>query len=245
MHFCEQMLREQWDEERLRVLHLSLNTPIVAIDEFPVGPARAGIALFEDSEGAMCLEITVRSLRTGQTISYAPDEDLEGERDAVVAVDAALSFAEGMGFLFDEDEIAARGDDGRGEAIARWRSLAEDVSEPAVEPAVSRPPRPRAEKAAPVLELVCEVPVQDRESEAERIDVRDGDEVVLADIAIPAEVAVDAVAAPEPALSKFRLVMGAIEPERGEEETVAPDGEGAVAAPVAPLDSRIRLLSRF
>jgi len=233
MHFCEQAPREEWDAERLRVLHLSLNTPVVAIDELPVAPARAGIALFEDSEGAMRLTIAVRSLRMGQTISYAPDEDFEGERDAAVAIDGALSFAEGMGFLFDEDEIAAHGDDGRAEAITRWRSLFEDVSEPAA----SRPPRPRAEKAAPVLDLVCEVPVQDGESQVERVDVRDADEVVLADISIPAEAAVDAAAAPEPALSKFRLVMGTIEPERGE--------EGTVAAPVAPLDSRIRLLSRF
>jgi len=237
MHFCEQNPRDESDAERLRVLHLSLNTPVVAVEEFPVSPARAGIALFEDPEGAMRLTIAVRSLRTGQTISYAPDAELEGERDVVVAVDAALSFAEGMGFLFDEDEIAARSDDGRGEPIALWRSLFEDVSEPTA----SRPPRPRAEKTAPVLELVCEVPVQNGKSEVEWVDVRDGDEVVFADIAIPAEAAV----APELALSKFRLVMGAIEPERGEEETVAPEGEGAVAAPVAPLDSRIRLLSRF
>ena len=123
MHFCEQMPREEWSAEAIRLLHFSLNTPVVAIDELPVGPARAGIALFEDPEGAMHLAIAVRSLRTAQMISYAPDEDIGGERDAVVAVDAALSFAEGMGFLFDEDAIAAGGDDGPGEAIARWRRL--------------------------------------------------------------------------------------------------------------------------
>jgi hypothetical protein len=242
MHFCEQMPREEWDAETIRLLHLSLNTPVVAIDELPVGPARAGIALFGDPEGAMHLAVAVRSIRTGQMISYAPDEDLEAEQDAVVAVDAALSFAEGMGFLFDEDAIAAGSDGGPGEAIARWRNLVEDVSEPAA----SQPLRPRPQKKAPVLELVREVPVQDGESEAERIDVRNGDEVVLADITAPAEAAVDAAVAPELVLSKFRLVLGAIAPGRGEKETFAPEeGEGAVAAPVAPLDSRIRLLSRF
>jgi hypothetical protein len=242
MHFCEQMPREEWDAATVRLLHLSLNTPVVAIDALPVGPARAGIALFEDPEGAIHLAIAVRSLRAGQTICYAPDEELEGERDAVVALNAALSFAEGMGFLFDEDEIAAGGDEGPDAAIARWRDLVEDVPEPAP----GRAPRPRAEKAAPVLDLVCEVPVQGGDSQAERIDVRDGGEVVLADITVPAEAAVDAEAPPESVLSKFRLVMGAIEPEPGDEETVVTEeGEGAVAAPVAPLDSRIRLLSRF
>jgi hypothetical protein len=242
MYFSEQRPRDERDGERLRVLHLSLNTPIVAIEEFPVGPARAGIALCEDPEGAIRLEIAVRSLRTGQMIFYAPDEEFDGERNAV---DAALSFAEGMGFLFDEDEIAARGDDGCREAAARWRNLVENVSELAAEPAASEPPRSRAEATAPVLELVCEVPVQDGESGAERIDVRDGDEVVLSDIAVPAEAAVAAAAAPERALSKFRLTVGAALPQRDEEGIVAPDGEGAVAVSVAPPDSRIRLLSRF
>jgi hypothetical protein len=245
MHFCAQMPGEERDTEGLRVLHFSLNTPIVAIEELPVGPARAGVALFAAPEGAMLLAIAVRSLRTGQTISYAPDEEIEGERDAAVAVDAALSFAEGMGFLFDEDEIAARGDDGRREAIARWRGLVEDVCLPTTEPAPSRPPRLRAEETAPVLDLVCEVPVREGLAEAQRIDVREGDEVVLADITIPAEAAGDAAAGQEAVLSKFRLVMGSIAPERGERETVAPETEGAVAAPAAPMDSRIRLLSRF
>jgi hypothetical protein len=243
MHFCEQTPPEEWNAERFRVLHLSLNTPVVAIDELPVGPARAGIALCEDPEGTFRLAIAVRSLRTGQMISYAPDEELEGGQDSAVAIDGALSFAEGMGFLFDEDEIAARGDDGRGEAAALWRALVGDVYEPAAEPAASEPARPQ--ETAPVLELVCEVPVHGGEPEAERIEVRDAEEVVLTDITVLADAAVDAASAPEPALSKFRLVLGVLGPERDEGGPVGPGGEGAVAPPAAPLGSRIRLLSRF
>jgi len=82
MHFCEQMPREEWSAEAIRLLHLSLNAPVVSIDELPVGPARAGIALFGDPDGAMHLAIAVRSLRTGQMVSYAPDEDIEGGREA-------------------------------------------------------------------------------------------------------------------------------------------------------------------
>ena len=96
-----------------------------------------------------------------------------------------------------------------------------------------------------MLELVCEVPVQGGGSEAERIDVRDADEVVLADITVPDEAAVDAAAAPEPALSKFRLVMGAIEPGGARRRPpLRRKGRGR-RRPRRATDSRIRLLSRF
>jgi hypothetical protein len=38
---------------RLRALRLSLNTPVVAIEALPVGPAAAGIALHRGPEGAL------------------------------------------------------------------------------------------------------------------------------------------------------------------------------------------------
>jgi hypothetical protein len=245
MHFREQKPSDEWDAERLRVLHFSLNTPVVAIDELPVGPARAGVALCGDPEGAIRLEISIRSLRTGQVVSFAPDEELDGERDLFIAVDAALSFAEGMGFLFDEDEIAAHAEDGLAEAAARWRELIAGVSERGAEPAPGDLPRPPALETSPILDLVREVSVKGSESGAEAIDIRNGDEVALADITLPADSAVDAAAAPELVLSKFRLVMGAIEPRQDEDETAAPNGEEAIATPATPLGSRIRLLGRF
>jgi hypothetical protein len=243
MHFCVQTRREDRKAEELRVLHLSLNTPVVAIDELPVGPARAGIALFEAPEGALRLEIAVRSLRVGQVVSYAPDEALDGARDAIVAVDAALSFAEGMGFLFDEDEVAAGAEAGTDAAAALWRDVVEEISLRTHEPEAAAPARPRAEETAPVLDLVREVPVRDGESGPERVDIGDGEEVVLSDINVVAEAAVDAMVAPELVLSKFRLVIGAREPG-GFSDDASRDGEGATG-PVAPQDLRIRLLSRF
>jgi hypothetical protein len=104
---------------RLRALRLSLNTPVVAIDALPVGPASAGIAVHEGPRGhALCLAI--RSVRSGQLALFAP-EDANGAGEApFLRIDAALSFAEGMGFLFDDD-LVARGE--AREGAERWALL--------------------------------------------------------------------------------------------------------------------------
>ena len=103
----------------LRALRLSLNTPVVAIEELPVGPASAGIALHEGPGGPwLCL--AVRSVRTGQLALFAPDEAWSRSEGPSLGLEAALSFAESMGFLFDED-LLANGDPG--EAVSRWAEL--------------------------------------------------------------------------------------------------------------------------
>jgi hypothetical protein len=75
----------------------------------------------------------VRSVRTGQVAFFRPDEDWSEVHGSELAVDAALSFAECMGFLFDEDPIAAGGD--VREAARRWAELVETAG--AEEPAES------------------------------------------------------------------------------------------------------------
>jgi hypothetical protein len=106
----------------LRALRLSLNTPVVTIEDLPVGPASAGIALHVGPEG-LCLTLAVRSVRTGQVVFFYPDEDWRDIHGPELALDAALSFAECMGFLFDEDAIEAGGD--AREAARRWAELVE------------------------------------------------------------------------------------------------------------------------
>lgn len=106
----------------LRALRLSLNTPVVTIDDLPVGPAAAGIALHVGPEGP-CLTLAVRSVRTGHVVFFHPEEDWNEMPGSELAVDAALSFAECMGFLFDDDLIEAGGD--VQEAARRWAELAE------------------------------------------------------------------------------------------------------------------------
>jgi len=137
------------EQGRLRALRLSLNTPVVAITELPVGPASAGIALHDGPRGqSLCL--AVRSVRTGQLVLFTPDEDWDESGGRRLGIDAALSFAEGMGFLFDEDLM---GSSEAGESERRWAELlvfeappASDEEAAGVPPAVLskfrlRPPR--------------------------------------------------------------------------------------------------------
>lgn len=102
----------------LRALQISLNSPVVTLDVLPRGPASAAVALH--GRGAT---LCVRSLRTGQAAFYTAAEDL-ADRD--VAFEAALAFAESLGFLFEEDVVAAGGTAGPQEAVQLWRELCGD-----------------------------------------------------------------------------------------------------------------------
>lgn len=108
----------------LRALYVSLNSPVITVEGLPTGPARAAVALHQ--AGAT---LSVRCVRTGHVRLFATTEALAGERR--VALDAALSFAESMGFLFDEDEVEARGDAGPGAAARLWQELCGEETEPA------------------------------------------------------------------------------------------------------------------
>ena len=50
--------------DRLNGLRLSLNAPVVSIDELPVGPARAAIVIHEEPDGAGDKVIPVSGLRS-------------------------------------------------------------------------------------------------------------------------------------------------------------------------------------
>jgi hypothetical protein len=113
----------------LRALYVSLNSPVVTVESLPTGPATAAVALHE--RGAT---LCVRSVRTGQVQLYTTTEELAGDRR--VALDAALSLAESMDFLFDDDEVASRGDAGPEEAMLLWLSLCGE------EPPVIEEPEP-------------------------------------------------------------------------------------------------------
>jgi hypothetical protein len=92
----------------LRELRLSMNTPVLAVDGLPVGPARAAITLVQGPAGGPRLEVAIHSLRTDEVLFYAYGAASAAARD----LDAALSFAGAMGFLFDEDEITGNGEAG-------------------------------------------------------------------------------------------------------------------------------------
>lgn len=204
----------------IRSLHLSLNAPVISIDELPVGPARAGVALRALSGGGFHLQIAIRSLRTGEVVAVASDLDPEGLPEEVAAVEAALSYAEGMGFLFDEDEVASGDADAADKAAALWCDLVEEVPERArthASVASSRPP-----SATEAYDLVRDVPIRESLSDTEAIAVETNRPAKKRFASSPAAL-----------LSKFRLTLSGKGPKTA----------AAVAEP--PQESRIRLLSRY
>jgi hypothetical protein len=106
------------DAQGLRALCRSLNTPVIAIDVLPSGPASAAIALHAGPDHAPRVTIALRSTRTGQLAFFSADEERAPFGSSGVEMDAALSFAESMGFLFDDDE--ALGDAGSEHAAQIW-----------------------------------------------------------------------------------------------------------------------------
>jgi hypothetical protein len=122
---------EVWAPE-LRALRLSLNSPVVKLASLPVGPASAAIAL----EGGACgLRVTValRSERSGELRLFGPEGTGHAGAGPEPLLEAALSFAEQMGFLFDDDEVETRGESGPREAARIWRRFA-GLADPGPEP---------------------------------------------------------------------------------------------------------------
>jgi hypothetical protein len=159
---------------RLRRLRRSLNTPVVALESMPVGPAAAGIALHEGPRGAR-LTLALRSVRTGQVVCFSPDEEWVDSRAPQLALDAALSFAESMGFLFDDDPIEAGGDPR--EAAGRWAELLDQGLPEASEELW---PEPTVDPTAPLLSkfrLFDTRPARRRAAAPPADEVRERDEV--------------------------------------------------------------------
>jgi hypothetical protein len=116
-------------------LRLSLNTPVVATEELPIGPARAAILVHDDPERGPTVTIGIRSLRADRVALYGLESEAGDDTDLEVAVDAALSFAESMGFLFDEDELVGGDAQAKTRCLGLWRDLLGDAGpEPARSP---------------------------------------------------------------------------------------------------------------
>jgi len=95
-------------------LHVSLNTPVVSLEVLPVGPATAAVALHPPPLAGATL--AVRSVRTGHIAFFVSERGAADRPDR--ALEAVLTFAESLGFLFDDDEVAD-GDAPLREAAAR------------------------------------------------------------------------------------------------------------------------------
>ena len=117
----------------LRSLRLSMNNPVVGVDGLPLGPARAGIAVHEGPGGDPLLTVAIRSVRAGDVVCFSADATAGEGFEASITVDAALSFAEGMGFLFDEEVVAAGSEEGANEAQRLWLELVTPPPTPALD----------------------------------------------------------------------------------------------------------------
>ncbi len=88
----------------LRSVRRSLNTPVLSIAELPVGPGSAAIAAHADvREGRLRYTLAVRCERSREVVFFCARDEEFRVSDASLAAEAALSLAEGMGFLFEED----------------------------------------------------------------------------------------------------------------------------------------------
>ena len=107
----------QLTEEGLEGLCASLNRPVVDLEDVPVGPSRAAIALHRDGDGGLGLFVALRSEGSGALTFFV----FQGELNSALhdAMDTGLSFAEGMGFLFDDDMLMSGGSDWRRLALAK------------------------------------------------------------------------------------------------------------------------------
>jgi hypothetical protein len=95
------------DATVLRCVRQSINTPVVAISELPVGPATAAIALHDGAQAeSVFLTLAVRNERTRGVVFFGSRQAAESDA-ASHSAEAVLFLAEGMGFLFDEAWLEA------------------------------------------------------------------------------------------------------------------------------------------
>jgi len=102
---------------RVRSLRASLNAPVLSTADLPVGTARSLIIVHREARGGWDATVAVRSDRGGEIAYWSFDGELANDTDLDVASDAALTFAESLGFVFDEGAIGP-GD----EAEKLWRA---------------------------------------------------------------------------------------------------------------------------
>jgi hypothetical protein len=118
----------------LRLVRQSLNTPVVAISDLPVGPASAAIAVHGDAQkGFPHWTLAVRSERTRGVVFFGAREAEPPTGSAYVS-DAMLSLAEGMGFLFDEDWVNAEASSAGDTAERVWEGFASGAHSSSLRP---------------------------------------------------------------------------------------------------------------
>ncbi len=123
----------------------SLNSPVVSIPELPVGPASAAIAVHSDIDEGTHITVAVQCQRTGDVALFRARGEPGEPADASSKV--VLLWAEGMGFLFD-DELCVESSNETGVrnevAMEVWRNLVRGS-----QPAGGDPPARQIEEPDP------------------------------------------------------------------------------------------------
>jgi hypothetical protein len=231
MHFLLRSTPLELSADRLHGLRLSLNTPVVSIEELPVEPARAAIAIHDEIDGSPNITVGVYSLRSGVPVLFSFEEGLRDRTALANGIDAALSFGESMGFLFDEDELGSdSAEEARCRALELWRELIVPSSGGSqVDPQPS---------AAPPVESFTDEQLQD-------------DVLVLEDVADPeddlpdfaAEEPVAVGSEPPVPLSKFRQSAPRPSP-RPRAQEVRPEAKEPPPDPNRTTLGRLKLAKR-
>lgn len=136
-------------EACLQGMCVSLNAPVVYGDDLPPGPARAAIVTYAEDYGDFGMAVGMRALEDGSVAVYRYREPIVDAAGIASALDAALIFAEGLGFLFDDDMIDENSRTGRREALEHWNRLMGDGEVFAAAGVVEPPRAPLAEFTLP------------------------------------------------------------------------------------------------
>jgi len=234
-------------EAGIQGLCISLNTPVLNIEELPVGPARAAIVLFDSGYGTMGLGVGVRAIETRQVVMFSYRGTLDMETTAAEAMESAARFAERMGFLFDDDVVANSGSDGCARALRLWTDLTgapeleeveepEEIPPPPLSPAVRLEPEPEEL----VLDDIAEWTVSgepNRRPASTELWLEDLSELAPAPAEAPAAesapVPSEANAElPRPSLSRFRQ-PALRETDRSEQADLGETGSGPALGRIA------------
>lgn len=227
-------------EASLLALRPALNAPVLNVKFLPVGPAKAAIVVFAEEYGGIGLAIGVRSNEGGQVIVFRNQQPIDASVPVSDAIESALSSAERMGFLFDEDMVESiPGGQGRSRAMALWGDLMGELEMP------SSPETAAAQSAA------SDVILESDSGSAFNTSIipEPVAELVLDDVAAaePAEISLDLEADLEPLADFDDLELDLEELSMGESaettERVMPE-EPHVDVPPAPIPPE-QQLSKF
>ena len=165
-------------EAGIHGLCVSLNTPVLNIEELPVGPARASIMVFESGYGTFGLGVGVRAIETSQAIVFSFEGTIDMSSTPAEALEQAATFAERMGFLFDDDVVAGAGSEGRSRALGLWADLTgfhepelddahelDEIAPPPLSPAVRLEPEPEELVLDDLAELANATALQQAEAD--------------------------------------------------------------------------------